>query len=124
MEIGQVCFARMGRFFIFASILSLLISCSSKPEDVVLGKWGTVDGSAKIELFKDGNITIAEKGVSTEKYLLVSGKYSFLDKDKIKIDLDGYQQIGGPTIITVSFSGEEMAWTYPNGEVLKYQRRD
>ena len=88
-------------------------------EDACLGKWSTDNGSAKIELFKDGTINIAEKGTNTGKYLLVGGKYSFTDKDKIVIEL--YES---KTIVTFAISGDEMTWTYPNGEVLKYKREN
>lgn len=99
--------------------LFLALGCSSGVEDACLGKWSTDNGSAKIELFKDGTINIAEKGVINGKYLLVGGKYSFQDKDKIVIEL--YES---KTIITFAISGNEMTWTYPNGEVLKYKKEN
>jgi uncharacterized protein (DUF2147 family) len=116
MKTGQSAFTRFGIVIAVVLVLSLLVACSSKPEDACLGKWSTDNGSAKLELFKDGKIKI------TETHVLVHGKYSFVDKDKIKVELEGYEHVGGPPIITVAFAGEEMTWTYPNGEVLKYKR--
>ncbi len=95
----------------------LVLGCSSRVEDLCLGKWSTDNGSAKIELFKDGTINIAEQGATAGKYLLIGGKYSFTDKDEIVIEL--YES---KTIIKFSISGDELIWTYPNGEVLKYKR--
>jgi outer membrane lipoprotein-sorting protein len=117
MKSAQRVFAKTVVFFVVVLGLFLLISCSPKPEEACLGKWSTDDGSAKLEIIKDGSITIAEKGNTKGKYLLVGGKYSFPEKNKIAIDLDG-----NTTVITISVSGDEMTWTYPNGEVLKYKR--
>jgi len=119
MKSARAVFAKAGFFLVVVVGLFLLISCSSKPEDACLGKWSTDDGSAKLEVFKDGSITIAERGNSKGKYLLVGGKYSFPEKNKIAIDLDGNK-----TVITIAVAGNEMTWTYPNGEVLKYKREN
>jgi hypothetical protein len=116
MKSGPAVFAKAGSFLVVALGLFVLISCSSKPEEACLGKWSTADGSAKIELFENGKINIIEN------HLLVHGKYSFVDKDKIKVELAGYEHVGGPPVITVAILRDEMTWTYPNGEVLKYKR--
>ncbi len=104
------------RLILMAAMLSLLVSCTSKPEDLCLGKWRTDDGTAQVELLEGGKILI------TERHVLVHGKYAFLDKDRIKVELDGYEHVGGPPVITVAITRDEMTWTYPNGEVLKYKR--
>lgn len=97
--------------------LSSVVGCSSKPEDACLGKWSTDNGSAKIEIFKDGTINIAEKSATDDSYLLVGGKYSITDQNKIVVEL--YES---KTTIIFSVSNDEMTWTYPNGDVLKYRR--
>jgi uncharacterized protein (DUF2147 family) len=117
MKSGQTIVAKIGVFLVIVVGLFLLISCSAKPEDACLGKWSTADGSAKLEILKDGSITIAEKGNTTGEYLLIGGTYSFPEKNKITIDLDGNK-----TVIEISITGDEMTWTYPNGEVLKYKK--
>lgn len=107
---------RLCRGVLVVLLLTLQFSCTSKPEELCLGKWSTEDGATKIELFKGGRIQI------TERHVLVHGKYVFLDQDKIKVELDGYEHVGGPPVISVVISKNEMTWTYPNGDVLKYKR--
>lgn len=117
MKTRLTAFAKNGRLLLVALAILLALSCSQKPEEACLGKWSTADGSAKLEILKDGSIMIAEKGFDNEKYLLVGGKYSFPEKGKIKIEL-----YGSETIVAFAMAGEEMTWTYPNGDVLKYKR--
>ena len=117
MTIHLKILAKTGGILLVVLALLLALSCSQQPEEACLGKWSTADGSAKLEILKDGSITIAEKGAGSGKYLLVGGKYSFPEKGKIKIEL-----YGSATTIAFAMAGEEMTWTYPNGEVLKYRR--
>jgi hypothetical protein len=103
-------------FLAFAFILSLLVSCSSKPEDAIVGKWSEIGGTEKIELFKDGTITVVNKDI------IMGGKYTFVDKDRIRIELSGLGALLGPFVVTVSISGDELTLTMPDGKVTKYRR--
>jgi hypothetical protein len=76
-------------FLAFAFILSSLVSCSSKPEDAIVGKWSEIGGTEKIELFKDGTITVVDKN------LIAGGKYTFVDKDRIRVELSRLGALGG-----------------------------
>ena len=69
-----------------------------------------------MDLFKDGTITVAEKGMN------LGGTYKFVDKDRIKVELGGLAALAGPFVATVSISGDESTWTMPDGKVSKYRR--
>lgn len=99
-----------------ALILALLVSCSTKLEDAVIGKWSLTTGTERMELFKDGTLMIADKGMN------VGGKYTFIDKDRIKVEFGGFAALAGPLIVTVSVAGDEMTWTMPDGKIGKYKR--
>lgn len=116
MRIGQSDFTKLVRFLAFAFILSSLVSCSSKQEDAIVGKWSEISGTEKMELFKDGTITVADKGMN------MGGKYTFVDKDRIRVELGGLGALAGPFVATVSISGDELTWTMPEGKVSKYRR--
>lgn len=103
-------------FLAFAFIISSLVLCSSKAEHAIVGKWSEVGRTEKMELFKDGTITIADYGMT------MGGKYTFVDKDRIRVELGGLGALLGPVVVTISISGDEMTWTMPGGDVWKYRR--
>ena len=39
-----------------AFILSLLVLCSSNPENAIVGKWSVIDGTETMECFTDGTL--------------------------------------------------------------------
>jgi hypothetical protein len=108
--------AKLLSFFAIACMLSFLVSCSSKPENAIIGKWSVIDGTEKMEFFKDGTITVADKGMN------MGGKYTFVEKDRIKVELGGLGALAGPFVATVSISGDELTWTMPDGKLSKYRR--
>lgn len=118
MKIGQRDFTKLVGLLVITLILSLLASCSSKPEDTIVGKWSEIGGTEKMELFKDGTITImvADKGMN------LGGKYTFVEKDRIKVEMGGLGALIGPFVATVSISGDELTWTMPDGEFSKYRK--
>ena len=116
MKTTQAHLTQLLRLLAIAVILSSLVSCSSKPEDAIVGKWSEIDGTEKMELFKDGTITMADKGRN------MGGKYTFVDKDRIKLELGGLGALAGPFVATVAIAGDESTWTMPDGEVSKYRR--
>ncbi|MDD5037089.1 MAG: hypothetical protein PHE55_20370 [Methylococcaceae bacterium] len=99
-------------------ILTLLLSCSLKPEDEIVGKWNEADSTAIMEFFKDGTFTVAIQGMS------VAGNYKFLDKDRIRIDLGGQGALKGPLVAKFSISGNELTWTMPGGKPSIYRREN
>ena len=116
MKIEQRDFTKLIGLIAFTFILTLLASCSPKPEDAIVGKWSEIDGDRTMELFKDGTITVADTPMN------MAGKYSFVDKDRIKVELGGLGALAGPNVVTVAIAGDELTWTMPDGDVSKYTR--
>ena len=116
MKTEQHDFTQLIGLIAFTFILTLLVSCSSKPEDAIIGKWSEIDGDRTMELFKDGTITVADTPMN------MAGKYTFVDRDRIKVELGGLGALAGPYVATVAISGDELTWTMPDGDVSKYRR--
>lgn len=105
-------------FLIGLIVLSVIFlsGCIQKPEDAVIGKWKEVSGTETIEFFKDGTITIVDKGMS------MSGNYKFIDNEHIRMDLGGLGALMGPIISKVSFTNDELVMITEKGKEYKYQR--
>jgi hypothetical protein len=101
-------------FIVLMGVLHLA-SCSST-ESAIIGKWQEIGGEETMEFFKDGTITGTALGMS------FGGKYNFVDKDRIKIELGGIGAIVGPRVVKVEISGNELSMTDSNGKVSKYRR--
>ena len=84
------------------------VSMSDKPE--------FIGGTEAFEFFKDGTLSVADKGMS------LAGKYSFVDDTRIKLELGGIGALAGPQIATVSISGGELSLTDQKGKVSRYKR--
>src|SRR5215813_12455888 len=105
------------------SVAALLISCSQKSsssaDSPIVGKWQQMGGDSGIfEFFKDGTVRAISGTISA------SGKYSFLETDRMKIELSGVG-VGvppGPLLVRVSMSGDDLSLTDEKGEVSKYKR--
>ena len=93
-----------------------LVSCSSKPENAILGKWKEIDKTETIEFFKDGTVSVVDKGMS------MGGNYKFIDDDHLRLELGGLGALAGPMVFTVSVSKNELTLTNPQGKVSKYRR--
>ncbi len=91
--------------------LSLLAACSSTTENAIVGKWNGIGRTEKMELLKDGTLI---DGSAT-------GKYAFVDKDRIKVEM-GNPRAPMVFVITVSVSGDELTWTMSDGTVYKYKK--
>lgn len=104
------------KIFLTFMTFMLLIACSIK--DSVVGKWeGVGVGSAEtMELYKDGTLLINSGSLS------VTGKYTFLDNDRIKFEFSGLAALAGPQIFTVSISNGELHLVNHQGRKLRYQR--
>ena len=87
-------------------VLILVLFCmlfgACAPEGKAVGRWVDVDG-VYYEFYKDGTVVI-ESG-----WLTVSGSYEFIDKDTMKLTLDGILGVAGPSMFDVSFSGSQMS---------------
>lgn len=94
----------------------MLNGCIQNPEAAIIGKWDEIDGTETIEFFKDGTITVDDKGMS------FGGDYKFIDNDRIRIELGGLGALAGPMIVKVSISKDELSLTTSDGDIDKYQR--
>lgn len=61
----------------------VVVGCAGKPEDKILGKWGDNEGT--MTFYKDGTMSIKWPGIKDP----LIGKYSFVDRNHIKITNDG-----------------------------------
>jgi len=60
-------------------IMGLVMMGCSDPKEDILGKWKSTD--AKMELFKDGTVSIEKKGTP------FSGTYTILEENRIKMTI-------------------------------------
>lgn len=103
---------------ILFGIILCVFSCTSNPEDAIVGKWQEIDGTETMELFKEGTLTIVPDDMPS-----MSGNYSFIDKDRMKIELDG--RVGsmvGSMVLKVQITRNELTTTDPKGKPQKYRR--
>lgn len=99
-------------------LLSLLHLTACSGQKNIVGKWQDVQGTESMEFFKDGTVTAKAGGMS------LGGKYSFVDDERIKIELGGMGALAGPTIAKVAISGNELTLTDENDKPTKYRRVD
>ena len=85
-------------------IASFSTSCSSsEPQDMIIGKWKEANGPEVMEFSKDGSIKIDLSNMPP-----LNGQYTFVEKDKIKIDLGGIGKMMGTLVVTVEINKDEM----------------
>ena len=100
-----------------ASVLFLLVSCSSETEHAIEGKWTESGGTETMEFFQDGTVAIEDQGTG------IGGTFEFVDSARIRLDVAVLNvMFGGPVVAEVSIAGDELTMTMPNGDVQKYQR--
>jgi hypothetical protein len=103
-------------WFIVLFVLALLVSCTSKPENAIVGKWRS--GTETAEFLKDGRVVMANQS----KGFNMAGKYQLVDNGRIKIDFGGMGGFVDPIMIGVTVSGDELTLAMPDGKVLAYTR--
>src|SRR5664279_721127 len=84
-------------------------SCSKKASVAIIGKWQMQgDATSTVEFKKDG-IVIDHEGERTD-----TGKYTFTDKNHIRVEVN--ENTNAPTIVNceVSFHGDMMDVTMTN----------
>jgi hypothetical protein len=54
--------------------------------------------------------------------LPLSGKYTFVDRNRIKVELGGLGALPGPQVYTYSVSGDELTLTDAEGKESRYRR--
>lgn len=98
------------------SFLACLSSCSSKPENAIAGKWQDINGTDTMEFFKNGTVRAIDKQSS------LAGNFKFIDKDRIKIELEGVGASAGSLTAKVAISNGVLTLTMPDGKDLKYKK--
>jgi uncharacterized protein (TIGR03066 family) len=74
------------RYVLFGCLVATIAGCSSKPKDLIIGKWkGPENKDAKsvqgtIEFTSDGKVIMSAEGKSLE------GKYKFLDDNNMELE--------------------------------------
>ena len=99
--------------FIFICLL-ILTSCSTSKN--IVGNWLDDTGSS-FTFYKDGTLTIGSGLLST------SGTYTFIDKNTVKIHLDGLLGIGGATVYEVEIHKGELLLSN-GGQVITLRKSD
>jgi hypothetical protein len=108
------------------------LGCGSRPQDLILGKWETMEEKDKysVEFTRDGTIKIT-RGMS------VSGKYKFVDNGTIEVEvenpfanaplpLEGLLNVEMPKVFSgkrqVTVTQEELLTTDAEGKTTKFRR--
>jgi hypothetical protein len=107
---------KIGTLFATIVALALLVSCSGGSS--IVGMWQEFGGDETLDFFKDGTISAA----SASKEMALGGKYSFVEVDRMKVELGGVGALAGPMIMTVAISGGELSLTNPTGKVSRYKK--
>lgn len=98
------------------SILFIFYACSSKPSELILGKWQDGSGTS-MEFFKDGTGMLTDSGPQVlGMKMKMNFKYIILDDKRVKMDING--PFGGATTIYKinNISKNEMDLTDENGK--------
>lgn len=105
----------MKRVTVILEVLILigLVGCGKSKEKTIVGKWKEVGGTQTIEFFKDGTVTVVDKGEPP-----LPGDYRFLDDNRIRMNL----ALFGPITFEISPSLYEITLTNPFGKIERYRK--
>lgn len=106
----------LSKIMLVGSMIFALSACSSNPGDAIVGKWKEIGKTEIIEFFDEGTVNVTDKGIS------MAGNYSFIEKNRIKLELGGLGALVGPMVRTVSIDGDVLTFTESNGDEDKYER--
>jgi hypothetical protein len=97
--------SRWGALSLSVLLLVALVTsaCSGSLESQIVGKWNGAGGS--VEFFRDGTL------ISLGGLLPASGRYSFVEQDRVRMQLDGLGSVLGPIMARVAISGDELTLT-------------
>lgn len=106
----------MKRIFTLLVLYFLLISasCSSKPENLIIGKWQEIGSNHTIEFYRDGTVKITEPTGLGKKS--GTGTFKFVDPSRLK--LEGELEIE----VKILVSKDELVLIDPEGKSWKYRR--
>jgi len=93
-------FLRLVSVIVILMLATVLVSgCGT--QNNLLGTWEGEDGEV-LEFFKDGTLII------TDKFISASGNYSIIEKNRVRIELDGLWGIAGAQVINYEISGNQL----------------
>lgn len=95
------------------SLVFLGTACKSAPK--IVGTWEGENGSS-LEFFKDGTF-VAKGGL-----LPISGDYSVLDNQQLRMDMGGLWGIAGPQVLGYRVSGKTLTLTDSLGNSVEMTR--
>jgi uncharacterized protein (TIGR03066 family) len=103
----------MKQLLIILSTL-FIIGCGSNHKEDILGKWQSSE--SKMELFKDGTVSIDKKGTS------FSGTYAVLEENRLKMTL-AVMGMEMTRVATFKLSDSELVLTSEDdGKVTNFSR--
>jgi len=88
----------------------------AEPSRAIIGKWREVGGTEIMEFSPDGTVVVADKGARE------TGRYTFLGRNRIRLELGGLGVLAGPMNGELSASGDELAVRMPDGDVCRYRK--
>ena len=91
------------------------ISCSTT-QSAIVGRWQQTNGGDVMEFFKDGTMSVQSGGMN------LGGKYTFVENQRVKIELGGLGALTGPSVANTEISGDLMTLRFDDGRVWKYRR--
>lgn len=91
-------------YFFFAS-LTIIVACGQ--DTSIVGKWEGINITQDIEFLRDGSLIIHEKPKGRPEMTYV-GKYNFIEKNRLKIEVSLPLMGNMVLIFEVSFSGNEL----------------
>lgn len=92
--------------------LTLNESWASNLEKAILGKWRNMQSEETLEFFEDGTIIVTEKDDNEDKQMV--GNYRVLDETRVRIDLAGWYQLGGPQVWPISVANDILVLSIAN----------
>ncbi len=109
-------FVNRRKVWIVILVVLLAASACGGPRRSIIGKWDQVGGGETLEFYTDGTV------VATGVGMTISGTYTFIDDEHIRIDLSGLWGIAGPQVFRVSISGNRMVLEDSYGSTFEYTR--
>ena len=104
--------------FLLALTAFVFTSCSKSKQPNVVGRWHEIGTTGLAAFHEDGTIELSADGKE------VSGKYSFITDDKLKIELAGKGASVGPRVYQFALSGTKMTLTDVDGQKTDYLKAE
>lgn len=89
------------RFLLVVCIIIMIVLTGCGTKNNLIGVWESEQGES-IEFFKDGSLVISSS------FFSASGTYSIVDKNRIRLTLDGLWGIAGSQVIDYEVSGKRL----------------